>query len=192
MTIALFGGTFNPPHNGHLAAGLLVRELFAVDKIILTVSKNPLKSPAEISDAHRRKLTELLADELNATGPIFEVSSLELGKEKSYTLNTLQDFKSQFPAAAFFLVIGEDNFRNFDKWKSPEKILSLASLIVLGRGTEVNESFTAPPDANIIRVAFDIDLSSTDIRAALQNGQSVTGKMPQSISNYIAANQLFR
>jgi nicotinate-nucleotide adenylyltransferase len=91
MTLAFFGGSFNPPHNGHLAIALLLREKFLPDKVIFSVSKNPFKSNVEVPDEDRLAMTRLLADELNATGNIAEVSDWELKQDKpSYTIETLE------------------------------------------------------------------------------------------------------
>lgn len=194
MNLAFFGGSFNPPHNGHLAVALLLRERFKPDKLIFSVSKNPLKSAFDISDEDRLAMTRLLADELNATGNIAEVSDWELMRnEPSYTIETLEHLAQVYPQARVFLAIGEDNFRTFSKWKRYEEILRRATLVVFERpNANAPMDFTPPETACIYRVPLAIDEASTDLRQKLAQGIYPTGEMPQSILTYIKERGLYR
>lgn len=194
MTIAFFGGSFNPPHNGHLALALLLRERFAPDKLLLSVSKNPLKSALEIADAHRLAMTSLLADELNATGRIAEVSDWELNRSApSYTIETLEHLEQVYPKAKILLAIGEDNFRTFSTWKRYMEILARAKLIVFERpNLNLPLDFTPPENAHIYRVSLAIDETSTDLRAKLSQGIYPRGQMPQAILKYIQEHRLYQ
>lgn len=199
MNLVLFGGSFDPPHNGHLAMCTVLRETVAPeppDKIILSVSKNPLKGDAAISDDHRRELVRRFADDLNATGSVFEVSDWELKKSgASYTIDTLRYLRDRYPDAALWLAVGEDNFRTFKKWREPEQILSLARLIVFARNTSETGTFAPPPNAQVTRLPLALDVSSTEIRARLHNGEpteALERLMPQVVLRYIEANGLYR
>jgi nicotinate-nucleotide adenylyltransferase len=194
MTLAFFGGSFNPPHNGHLAIALLLRERFQPDKLMFSVSKNPFKSVVDVSDEDRLAMTRLLANELNATGNIAEVSDWELKQDKpSYTIETIEHLSQQYPKAKVLLAIGEDNFRTFSKWKRYEEILERATLIVFERPNATTPmDFTPPETACIYRVPLWIDENSTELRAQLSKGIYPKGEMPQSILTYIQNRRLYQ
>lgn len=194
MKLAYFGGSFNPPHNGHLALALLLRERFLPDKLLISVSKNPLKSALEIADEHRLAMTRLFADELNATGPIAEVSDWELKQTNpSYTIETLMHLEQVYPQAEILLAIGEDNFRTFSTWKRYEEILERATLIVFERpNLNLPLNFTPPETARIVRVPLAIDETSTDIRAKFSQGVYQSGKTPKIILKYIQERKLYQ
>ncbi len=194
MKLAFFGGSFNPPHNGHLALALILRERFSPDKLLLSVSKNPLKSAFEIADEHRLAMTHLLADELNATGRIAEVSDWELSRSApSYTIETLEHLEQVYPQAQILLAIGEDNFRAFSTWKRHEEILERATLVVFERpNLNMLSDFTPPENARVCRVPLAIDETSTDLRAKLSQGVYPNGEMPQAILKYIQEHRLYQ
>lgn len=194
MKLAFFGGSFNPPHNGHLALALILRERFSPDKLLLSVSKNPLKSAFEIADEHRLAMTRLLADELNATGNIAEVSDWELRRSApSYTIETLEHLEQVYPQAEILLAIGEDNFRTFSTWKRYEEILERATLVVFERpNLNMPLDFTPPENARIYRIPLAIDENSTDLRAKLSKGIYPSGEMPQAILKYIQERRLYQ
>ncbi len=194
MTLAFFGGSFNPPHNGHLAIALLLREKFMPDKLVLSVSKNPLKPAHGVSDEDRLAMTQLLADELNATGPIAEVSDWELRQDKpSYTIETLEHLEQLYPNSRILLAIGEDNFRTFSKWKRYQEILERTTLVVFDR-PDANSpmDFTLPETARLYRVPLWIKENSTELRAQLSKGLYPKGKMPHSILTYIQKRRLYQ
>ncbi|NTW49693.1 MAG: nicotinate (nicotinamide) nucleotide adenylyltransferase [Chlorobiales bacterium] len=194
MKIALFGGTFDPPHNGHLAVCTLTRELFSPDRMILSVSKNPLKETASAPEYHQLEMTRLFCEELNKTGNIFEVSDWELRRDgPSYTVDTLAYLQSQFPQATLQLCIGEDNYRIFTRWKNYEKILEMAELVVFARPHKengLNEILGLHPN-RLHWVDLDLPLSSTELRHEIASGTVRWTKMPGAISRYIQANRLY-
>jgi nicotinate-nucleotide adenylyltransferase len=194
MKLAYFGGSFNPPHNGHLALALLLRERFLPDKLLISVSKNPLKSALEIADEHRLAMTRLFADELNATGHIAEVSDWELKQTNpSYTIETLMHLEQVYPQAEILLAIGEDNFRTFSTWKRYEEILERATLIVFERpNLNLPLNFTPPETARIVRVPLAVDETSTDIRAKFSQGVYPSGETPKIILKYIQERKLYQ
>jgi nicotinate-nucleotide adenylyltransferase len=194
MKLAFFGGSFNPPHNGHLAVALLLRERFKPDTLIFSVSRNPLKPHSEISDEHRLAMTLLLADELNATGKVAEVSDWELNRSQpSYTIQTLEHLEQLYPNAEILLAIGEDNFRTFPKWKRYEEILRRATLVVFERPNQnAPLNFIPPQTACIHRIALAIDEASSELRQKLSQGIYPKGEMPQVILQYIQKHRLYQ
>ncbi|ACF13688.1 nicotinate (nicotinamide) nucleotide adenylyltransferase [Chloroherpeton thalassium ATCC 35110] len=193
--IALFGGSFDPPHYGHFALCTLTRELFSPEKIILSISKNPLKGSANAPEAHQLAMAKLMAEELGKTGPVFEVSDWELRRAGfSYTIETLRHFHAIEPNAELLLCIGEDNYQIFEKWKAYQEILQLAHLVVFARsGTqgEQQSSRIIPPE-RYTWVQLDLPLSSSDLRREIAEGQDWQAKMPSSIAAHIAAHRLYQ
>ena len=99
MHLAVFGGSFDPPHNGHLALALFAREILAIDRIIISASNNPLKLNRLESDGHRKRMAMLLSSEINSTGACSEVSGWELQKkEPSYTVDLLLHLHHRYPS----------------------------------------------------------------------------------------------
>ncbi|MCS6990052.1 MAG: nicotinate (nicotinamide) nucleotide adenylyltransferase [Chloroherpetonaceae bacterium] len=194
MTIAFFGGTFNPPHNAHLAIALLLRELFLPDKIILSVSRNPLKPDADISDDDRLAMTKLLADEINATGEIAEVSDWELRRDApSYAIETITHLEQVYPRARWLWAIGDDNFRTFSQWKRYDEILRRVELVVFGRPNSNAPADFAPPEgAKIHRVPLAMNVASTELRQKLSQGIYPRSEMPELILTYVKTRGLYR
>ncbi|MDT9546963.1 MAG: nicotinate (nicotinamide) nucleotide adenylyltransferase [Chlorobium phaeovibrioides] len=191
MHVGVLGGTFDPPHNGHLAMALFARELLSLDRLILSVSDNPLKQQRSASDSERKAMTELLCHEINRTGPFCDVCGWELEQRRpSYTVNLLGFVRSLYPSARLSLLVGEDSWRNFGSWKSPEEIEELADVVVFARGAE---HMTERPDAvsGIRFVEFSCPLSSTMIREMIAGGQSVSSLLPSSIERYIRREGLY-
>lgn len=194
MKIALFGGTFDPPHNGHLAVCTLTRELFSPDRMILSVSKNPLKEATSAPDHHQLEMTRRFCEELNLTGNIFEVSDWELRREgPSYTVDTLIYLQTQFPNARLLLCIGEDNYRIFTKWKSYEKILEMAELVVFARPHKENGMNGIPglEPSRLHWAELDLPLSSTELRQEIASGSVRWTRMPGRVARYIQENRLY-
>jgi nicotinate-nucleotide adenylyltransferase len=196
-SIVLFGGTFDPPHLGHLALCTLTRELLRPDTVILSVSRNPLKSGATATDQQRFAMTQLLAQDLNETGACFQASDWELAQpDPSYTLETLQHLAEQYPGAKLFLAIGEDNYRIFSKWKSPDKILQMAELLVFSRQVQSSPPSLLPefPNASVRFIKLDLPLSSSMLRLELakpDQRKAALRKIPSVVARYIEEHNLY-
>ncbi len=199
MHLAVFGGTFDPPHNGHLALCLFARELLAIDRIVISVSNNPLKQTRGASDSHRKHMAELLAAEINLTGTTCEVSGWELEKRQpSYTVDLLHYINNLYPKAGITLLLGEDSFREFPLWKEHEKLCSLCRIAVFRRMTNEKEYLTAATDEwkdrpeNLTFIDFSYPVSSTEIRELAAEGRSIANLVPPSVRRYITEQGLYR
>ncbi len=196
MHLAVFGATFDPPHNGHLALCLFARELLSIDRLIISVSNNPFKQNRAAADVHRMRMAELLSREINHTGVCSEVSGWELEKKQpSYTVDLLRYLHDLYPADKLMLLVGEDSFREFSLWKECKQLFSLCDIVVFGRAT--TEQGTLPHEAMQQRecvrfINFDCPLSSTVIRDLFAAGHSISELVPSSVHCYITEHGLYR
>jgi nicotinate-nucleotide adenylyltransferase len=191
---AVFGASFDPPHNGHLALCLYARELAGVDRLIISVSKNPFKAPADASDDDRAAMTRLLAAEINAAGTFAELSAWELRQlGPSYTIDLLRHVAALHPGDDLVLLVGEDSYRQMPQWRESQEIAKLCDIAVFGRsGGELAAAScgeTLPP-ATLFD--FDMPVSATEVRRLAAAGQPVTHLVPPTIAAYIASHGLYR
>jgi nicotinate-nucleotide adenylyltransferase len=183
--IGLFGGTFNPPHLGHLIVAASVSETLALDRVMFVPSFiSPHKQGGEEGVAVHRVRMVQRAIEGDAR---FECSDIEISRQgTSYTIDTLIALRALHPADELFLLIGADNFPEFQHWKSPERILELATLVVMHRPGSVSlgNATILPPNAMYIDVP-GIEISSSEIRERVRSGMSIKYLVPESVENYI-------
>ena len=198
MRLAVFGGTFSPPHNGHLALCLYARELLHIDRLVVSVSNNPLKDAPELSDRSRIRMAELLAEEVNKTGAVAEVCSWEINRgHPSYTIDLIAYLDEIYSSPDITLLIGEDNYLSFRQWKSWEELIRRCTIAVFGRKTDDEEGagkagLESLHEKKFRRVDFNLPLSSTAIRLSIMSGEDCSGQMPSSIWQYIVENGLYR
>ncbi|MBM3163466.1 MAG: nicotinate (nicotinamide) nucleotide adenylyltransferase [Chlorobi bacterium] len=196
MHLALYGGSFDPPHNAHLALCLFATELLDIDRLIISVSNNPFKNRYDASDVQRKQMAELLAVELRRVGLDAEVSGWELEKQQpSFTVDLLRHVRSGYPNDRLTLLIGEDSFREITSWNSWETLPSLCRIAVFGRSPKPGVTERTPWHfaCSAVRfIDFDFPVSSTMIRNAVAAGQPVKALIPSSIRRYIVEHGLYR
>ncbi len=195
--IALFGGTFDPIHNGHI---LLAREFAArlnLDRVVLMPTFiPPHKIKTEMAPAIDRVEMCRLAC---APHPELAVSELEINRRgASFTVNTLEEMKRAQPQTQLFLLVGADMFLTLGSWHRFADIARLAVLCTVPRDDVPMETLLAYADtlkvqgAQCVVEAFDTPhVSSTDIRERVRAGQSVKGLVPDTVAAYMAAQQLY-
>ena len=189
MRVGILGGTFDPPHLGHLLAAVDVAERLTLDRLILVpAAQQPLKVGAvNASAADRLEMTRLLVE----GDARFEVDPIEIERPGlSYTVDTLAAYAARYPSAERFFLAGEDVLRTFERWREPALVLQLATLVVMTRD-DGGETGGVPENA--VRVPTRrIDISSTEIRSRVAEGRSLRGFVPESVADYIAARGLYR
>ncbi|NTW73372.1 MAG: nicotinate (nicotinamide) nucleotide adenylyltransferase [Chlorobiaceae bacterium] len=194
MRLGVFGGSFDPPHNGHLGICRMARESLGIGRLIVSVSKNPLKGPADASDDHRKRMAELLVAELDPEGSFAAVSTWELDRPgPSYTIDLLNHLRSTRPGDELELLVGEDSYRSMPAWHSSEMIPALCRITVFSRSTASgDEPFAGRglPPARIVE--FDQPVSATEVRELIAIGASAAHLLPPSIAGYIERNGLYR
>ena len=203
MKIGVYGGTFNPPHLGHLAAARAAIEALELDKLLLIpAAVPPHKSlPQETpSLEHRMKMVEKMADALQLP-QLVEASRLEAGRHgKSYTSDTLEAIHEQYPGAQLWLIMGTDMFLTLHQWHDPEEILRLAGVCAFGRREGDGEAVFAPQralleqtyGAKVVTMTLPdlVDISSTQLRELLAKGEGAQYLHP-SVYGYILMNGLY-
>lgn len=186
MKIGLFGGSFNPIHNGHIALARQLLDKGGLDEVWLMVSpQNPLKERGYLlEDNLRFEMTkEALKDE-----PHIKACDYELHLPKpSYTWNTLQHLKDDFPNDTFVLLIGGDNWELFPRWYRSEDIIRDYKIIVYPRRGHETDSSSLPQNVSIVNAEY-LDISSTEIRDRIKNGGSIEKLVPHSIIEDIIKN----
>jgi nicotinate-nucleotide adenylyltransferase len=188
--IGLLGGSFDPPHNGHLLAAGDAFEALSLDRLILIpAAVQPLKvGRASATPAQRLRMVELLVD----GDERFEVSRIEIDRGGlSYTVDTLAAFSAQWPSAQLFWLIGADAIQSFSRWRQPERIVELATVVVMQRAGDAIQAPEVPGSPQWL-ASRRFDISSTEIRARVKQGKSIRGFVPDAVGEFIAAEQLYR
>jgi nicotinate-nucleotide adenylyltransferase len=183
MKTALYFGSFNPIHIGHLAIANYIAEFGGVDEVWFVVSpQNPLKNKHHLLPGRNR--LELVECSLGDY-PKFRVSDIEFGlAEPSYTIHTLTHLRERFPNRTFSLVLGSDNLAHFHKWKNYDQLLTDYELLVYPRRDTPKEVWDKYPSVKRME-APQMEISSTFIREALKNGKDIRFFMPEPAWNLI-------
>ena len=182
-SIGIFGGSFNPIHNGHIALAKAFLEKENLNEVWFLVSpQNPFKVNQQLLADHLR--LELVRKAI-ADNPHFRASDYEFQLPKpSYTWNTLQHLSHEYPTHRFTLLVGGDNWAAFDRWYHAEDILSNYKIVVYPRrGQEIDKS-TLPTNVSLLQTPL-IDVSSTDVRQRVEQGEDISKLVPEEILNDI-------
>ena len=175
----IFGGSFNPIHTGHIALARQLRKAAGLDEVWLMVSPlNPLKAQSGLLDDQLRlqMAQQALADE-----PDIKACDYEFHLPRpSYTWNTLQALRADYPDREFVLMIGGDNWEHFSRWYRADDIISNYRLIVYPRRGSNIETTSLPPTVTVVEADL-LDISSTDIRRRIRRHQTVEGLVPNAI-----------
>ena len=183
MRIAIFSGSFNPIHNGHMAIAREVLRQGAADELWFLVSpQNPLKENSDLmAEEYRLKLVELAIE----NEPGMKASDFEFNLSRpSYTIHTLENLRKNYPQHQFSLFIGGDNLAIIHKWIEYRRIIDEFGLIVYPRsGFAINEDSVFPNTTFV--TAPLIDISATEIREKLKKGDSIIGMVPEKVAKFL-------
>ena len=192
--IGIFGGSFNPIHLGHTALAAYICELGLVDEVWLMVSpQNPLKQDLTLLDEQERLAMARLAV---APYPTLKASDFEFTLPRpSYTYHTLQALRAAYPDYAFSLIIGEDNWRCFDRWYRGEDIARETSIIVYPRDVEGNLRVEGK-ESKVITTNCQytpklLPYSSTEVRECITQGRDTTPMLHPDVARYIQDRQFY-
>lgn len=188
--VGIFGGTFDPIHNGHLITAQSVKEIRELEKIIFIPAYiSPHKQHAKASNAkHRLNMLKLAMDEI----PFFECSDFEIKQHTiSYTIDTLREFKKHYDEID--LIIGYDNIFQFHTWKDPDEIFKLANVVVLKRKSSHPIDYVDKyvESAHFVETR-GIEISATDIRNRVHAGLPIYYLVPEKVLEYINEYKLYK
>jgi len=190
VRLGVLGGSFDPPHIGHLIAAGDAFEALSLDRLILVpAAVQPLKvGRAAATGEQRLTMVRLLVegDERFAVDPV-EIERAGL----SYSVDTLAGYAEQYPDAERFFLVGADVLPSFERWREPERIVQLATLAVLQRSGETPD-LTRIPGRPILLPTRRIDISATEIRERVRMGKSIRGFVPEAVAAFIEAARLYR
>ena len=191
MTIGVFGGTFNPPHMGHLITLESVVDQIHCDRLLFVPSSTPPhKTDSSVASAEARLAMTALAVEGH---PLFEASDIEVRRPgTSYTVDTLIGLQQLYTRASLLLIIGADNFVELETWRAPEEIFARAEVIVMSRPGFTNVSVRSDYQrrARFVHVPL-IGISGTEIRRRIKQGRSIRYLVPQKVEEYIRDHHLY-
>lgn len=190
LRIGIFGGTFDPPHIGHLVAALDARQALDLHVVLLVVANSPWQKAGsrQISPAEDR-LAMVRAAAADAPG--LEVSDIEITRGgSSYTADTLADLAVAHPDAELFLILGNDAAAGFATWERHEEVARRAQLVVVdrpGTPTPIDDGFAW------IRVDIpELEISSTELRQRVADGRSIRYLTPPGVATCIEERGLYR
>ncbi|MDQ3696596.1 MAG: nicotinate-nucleotide adenylyltransferase [Gemmatimonadota bacterium] len=193
MRLGILGGTFDPPHVGHLLAASDAFEALSLDLLLFVpAATQPLKIGAVHATADQRvAMLELLI----AGDPRLAVDRIEIDRGGlSYTVDTLAELRRTRPDAEQFWLIGEDLVAQLPRWRDPERIAQLATIVILRRAASPREEGDRS-GAGIPLTWLEtrrVDISSTEIRERVREGLPIHGFVPDAVAAYIAAAGLYR
>jgi len=191
VRLGVLGGTFDPPHVGHLLAAGDAFEALALDKLLFVPAKiPPFKSRTVQATAdQRQQMLELTV----GTDRRFEASRIELDRDGlSFTVDTLEALAGETPGVSLFMLIGEDLATQIASWRDAARIAELATIVVLVRATLEARS-TLESTLPMTRLATRrIEVSSTEIRERVKSGRSIHGFVTDAVAAFIDAAGLYR
>ena len=202
QTLGIYGGTFSPPHLGHVNAGLAFLRQLNLDRLLIMPARIPPHKPdAGIDPIHRLKMTELAFGNAPEYGKQLSVSDYEITLQAvSYTVNTLRHYHAQ--GYKLYFLCGTDMFLSLDRWREPESIFALCTIAYIRREDESPEISRQIEEAKVrYREKFNaecveivsqpIEVSSSEIRAMLEAGKDASHLISTSVNDYIRANGLY-
>lgn len=203
MRLGILGGTFDPPHNGHLQIAHAARDALELAHIVFLPAKQPPHKQDDadgdldpVSPLEARLAMLRLALRPH---PEFVISLLEVERDGlSYTVDTLRELRRDSPDADIFFIMGMDSLVNLPTWHQPREIVKLGKLAVLNRpGYQLDldalERQVPGVSAALVMVpAPKVDISSTDIRSRVRRDKSIRGLVPPAVANYIQQHHLYK
>jgi nicotinate-nucleotide adenylyltransferase len=210
MRVAFFGGTFDPIHRGHLRLAEAATEAFRLDRVLFApVGRQPLKNDATAASfADRLAMVAIAVAGGDPATRNFLPSALDAPRPDgapNYTVDTLAAFADEFPDAIHFALIGADSFLTLPRWHDAPRLLALAQWIVVSRPEfPLSPAFLDHPELAALALTPDQrarihllttvheDVSATDLRRRLGDGESCAGLLPREVAEYIRSHHLYR
>ncbi|MBU1075800.1 MAG: nicotinate-nucleotide adenylyltransferase [Spirochaetes bacterium] len=190
MKIGIFGGSFNPVHNGHLIAAQYVLDEYKLDRIYFIPSYESTYKPITTNSRHRKKIIQLAINNNSR----FLLNTCELNnKEVSYTVNTLKKIYNK--CNRYYLIVGNEWLTKFNKWHNYEKIFSFTDVIFINR-TEKQTGLPGFLKKYKNKISFStnpvVNISSTMIRKLIHEQKKIRYLVPEKVYAYINRNRLYQ
>ena len=197
LRLGLFGGTFDPPHLGHLNVAQEVGERLSLDRILFLVAGLPPHKVGEVRSPPFIRAE--MARAAVAGNPLFGVSEVELDREgPTYTVDTLRHFRATHPDAELFFLLGADQLAEFHEWQEPKGIAGLATLVAVGRdgvdpGQLPRVDLGTGEELNFLSLSVTrMDISSSEVRDRVKTGRSIQYVVPEAVRELIKTHRLYR
>jgi nicotinate-nucleotide adenylyltransferase len=188
MRLAIFGGTFDPIHNAHLAIARLAADHFRLDRVLFVPAARPPHKGGvtHASYEDRVRMIELACPD----DPRFEVSRLEQATERSYSIDTIEKLRARLqPADELYFIIGADAFAEIRTWRRWRDVAAAVTFLVVSRP---GHEYDTPPEVHAKWLdAVEMLVSSSEIRRELAEGRR-PAEVPAAVLDYIAENRLYR
>lgn len=197
MRIGIFGGAFNPVHNGHINLAKSYFESLSLDKLLIVPTANPPHKTAVglASEDDRLNMLSLAFKDMDKV----ELSDIEFQREeKSYTYDTIKELRKIYPNDELFLIIGDDQFLSFDKWYKYKELLSEVVLCTAAREENKREEIIdfaetlLSKNQNYFLADFEpVVVSSSEIREKIKKNEDISALVPAEVSEYIKDKGLY-
>jgi len=196
MRLGILGGTFDPPHNGHLLIARAARKQLRLDRVLFApAGVQPLRRDQHSSPPDRRAAMVQLAI---AGMPEFELSRIDLDRPgPHYTVDLLRIAAGLYPNAQTWFIMGSDSLAELLRWRDPQALIDLARLAVVRRPGFEPDWPTLDAALPELRDRIDwidvrpIDIAATDLQHRIRAGESVQGLVPPAVAQYIVARRLY-
>ncbi|QPC46956.1 nicotinate-nucleotide adenylyltransferase [Mangrovibacillus cuniculi] len=184
--IGLYGGTYDPPHIGHLLVAETVLEFLELDEIWFIPNASPPHKRKSLGVSNEDRVKML--SEATKDHPAFKVDEREMNRGgASYTVDTLRELKEEFPVNDFYFIIGADSVETLPTWKEIDVMLELVHFVAVNR-----EGYQLETSYPVTVVPFQpVSISSTDIRERIASGKSIRYRVPTQVEKYIRERKLY-
>jgi len=195
MRIGLMGGTFDPVHYGHLVIAEVARAEFSLDRVIWIPAGDPPHKDHAVTPQEHRHAMVLLA---TASNPHFVVSRLEMEREgPSYSIDTIQHFQREAPAAELFFITGADTILELLTWRRHEEVIRACRFLAVTRpGFDLTRLSGVLPASYLEQISLltgpGVDISSTHLRQRVREGRPVRYLIPEPVEDYVRKHRLYQ
>jgi len=190
VRLGIFGGSFDPPHLGHLLPLIDAAEALQLDQVrFVPAATQPFKVDRAVASAgDRLAMTQRLLGGI----PGYAVSKAEIDRSGlSFTVDTLAAILADEPGTELTLLLGADAYALFEQWREPARIRQMAEIAVLVRGDAMPPDGADRSEIRLLRTRR-VDISSTELRARVADGRTIRGFVPDAVADYIAEHRLYR
>jgi nicotinate-nucleotide adenylyltransferase len=196
VRLGLFGGSFDPPHVGHLLVAQDAFEALRLDRLlVIPAAQQPLKGGHQTAADHRLAMVQACFQGVRG----IEVDPVEIERGGlSFMVDTVEAVRRRWPDAHLHLLVGRDVVPTLPRWHDVDRLLSMVRLVVLARDAAPLERplvINTESDSGVVAEVLStrrVDMSSTEIRSRVRDGRSIRGFVPDAVATYIASTGLYR